>query len=155
MSPTSIRRTGLSPNPGLSTTDLDQKKDQARNRVKNIAVGVIVGLSLATAAYLGHGYFFGKTQPDFASQQCEWDFIMTSQQDQMVCNDASHTSWYTEPTKTPVGSPEFTKAHSDYLNSEDFKKCISGESGDIGKNANRFKTNFCASEAFKSHWLCV
>src|ERR1700679_3060367 len=149
---TSVRRLGLQPNAGLPATDLDQKKiqDPARNKTKNIAVGVIIGLSLATAAYLGHGYFFGKTQPDFKSRACEQYFIFKSQTPDRVFNDKTR-KWEDKPIDLP-GSPEFIKAHSDYLKSEDFKECIEKKGT---KNVSELFTKLCEAEAYKSHWMCV
>ena len=133
---TSIRRTALQPTTGTPTTDLDQKKDQTRNRVKNIAAGVIIGLSLATAAYLGHGYIFGNTQiqPYHSSRMCELGFIVAMDQN----------------TKHLPGSPVYSKARTDFLNSAHYKKCV----GDYdAKKLSELFTKVC--EAYKTHWLCV
>jgi len=157
MSPTSVRRTTLQPTPGTPTTDLDQKKDQARARVKNIAVGVIAGLAIATAAYYGHGLIFGNTQPDVKSRMCELGFIVDSQTPAEIWNAKTLKH---EPKVIPLpGSPEFKKAHSDFFNSEAFKKCLAqdpaGKTKDQieqGKALMENLAKYC--EADKTHWLC-
>ncbi len=123
MSPTSIRRTALQPTTGTPITDLDQKKDQARARVKNIAIGVIVGLSLATAAYYGNGLIFGgkTTKPSFSSKVCELGFISTKGIAKSFSNEGGSTN--VKVIDVGPGS-EFAKAHAALLTSKEHQECV-------------------------------
>ncbi len=86
---TAPRRIGISSaqsNAGLSNTALEQQKksqEASRTRTRNVAVGVITVAALATAAYLGRGYIFGKAPNDIpglssstvAATTCKENFI--------------------------------------------------------------------------------